>query len=94
MTAVFAFCIGMRYNLSAISNWKCYLAAGGHRSGNDLFCSITVLSETRSFGQNQELKDLAFYRRSHKEEAAALMSLIHFEFQGNSLISGSASFSE
>lgn len=74
MTAVRAFCIRMRCNLSAVSSWKTYLTVPGRRSGNDsvLFrhCPHSKIAPL-----DIKLKGL----RSRAHEGLSCPSFIHFQ---------------
>lgn len=82
LTVALAFCIRMRCNLSAISSWKCYLAAVGHRSGNDsvLFNHCSLLNRVSCI----ELRAICFCFHTHthahtRGEPVPLMSSFHLE---------------
>lgn len=74
MTAVRAFCIRMRCNLSAVSSCKSYLTGPGHRSGNDSvlfrYCPHLKIAPLAI-----ELKGF----RSHAHEGLSCPSFIHFQ---------------
>lgn len=74
MTAVRAFCIRMRCNLSAVSSCKSYLTGPGHRSGNDSvlfrYCPHLKIAPLAI-----ELKGF----RSRAHEGLSCPSFIHFQ---------------